>query len=62
MEREVWIDCSQCGGEGVIDGDCTCGDDTCCCLYPDPPDCALCEGAGGYLVPSDSDAAREAFR
>lgn len=25
------VDCYNCGGEGVIDGECTCWDDCCCC-------------------------------
>lgn len=44
MEDECW----NCGGEGVIDDDCTCMDDTCCCLYPVPPDCSVCGGAGFF--------------
>ena len=35
-------ECSTCGGEGYIDGDCDCMDDTCCCLYPTPPECPEC--------------------
>lgn len=35
-------ECSTCGGIGVIEGDCTCMDDTCCCLEPTPPDCPEC--------------------
>jgi hypothetical protein len=35
-------DCPTCGGDGFIDGDCTCMDDTCCCLDPDPPPCPDC--------------------
>jgi len=38
--------CPQCGGSGVDDSDCTCMDDTCCCLYPEPPVCGLCGGRG----------------
>lgn len=36
-------ECPYCGGEGVIEGECTCGDDTCCCLVPDPPPCSHCQ-------------------
>lgn len=43
------VECWNCGGEGVIDGDCTCGEDTCCCLDPEPPICDVC-GGKGYLV------------
>ncbi len=39
-------DCYNCGGEGFIDGDCTCGEDCCCCLEPDEPVCDICEGKG----------------
>lgn len=35
-------DCPQCGGTGVLDGECDCMDDTCCCLHPTPPDCPEC--------------------
>lgn len=35
-------DCPHCGGEGYIEGDCTCGEDTCCCLEPEPPRCTEC--------------------
>jgi hypothetical protein len=43
-----WIDCWDCGGEGLIDGECTCWEDTCCCLEPEPPMCTTCNGAGGW--------------
>lgn len=43
-----WIDCHKCGGSGEDDG-CTCGEDTCCCLEPTPPDCHVCAGEGGWL-------------
>lgn len=41
-------DCWNCGGEGVIDGDCTCMEDSCACLYPDPPPCSVCGGKGFF--------------
>lgn len=42
-----WTDCYQCGGEGLDGHDC--GDDTCCCLYPeDNVDCHICDGSGGW--------------
>jgi hypothetical protein len=44
------VDCWNCGGEGVIDGDCTCGEDCCCCLEPDPPRCDICRGKGSFVV------------
>lgn len=51
----VWAPCWNCEGEGVIDeGDCTCGEDTCCCLSPEPPICCHCAGRGGLYVASDS--------
>jgi hypothetical protein len=46
------VECYNCGGEGVIDGDCTCGEDCCCCLEPDPPGCQVCRGRG-FLVVSE---------
>lgn len=42
-----WEHCDQCGGEGLDGHDC--GDDTCCCLYPeDNLSCEQCDGAGGW--------------
>jgi hypothetical protein len=38
--------CPACGGSGVIDDECTCMDDTCCCLVPTPPICSECNGRG----------------
>jgi hypothetical protein len=61
-DGKVWIDCPQCGGEGAVEGECDCMDDTCCCLDPTPPDCGWCRGNGGYFVPADSAAARDQFR
>ncbi|MGH8697726.1 MAG: hypothetical protein ACREVS_14680 [Burkholderiales bacterium] len=44
VERE---ECWSCGGEGVNDHDC--GEDSCCCLYPeDNVRCDVCLGAGGF--------------
>ena len=47
---EVWEDdyqdCPQCGGSGLDDTQCECGDDTCCCLVPSPVDCSWCGGEG----------------
>ena len=57
---KVYVDCWNCGGSGVREDECTCMDDTCCCLYPTPPRCDICGGKGDYLVPTDSDAARDA--
>jgi len=45
----VWQDCTQCGGEGMHGHDC--GDDTCCCLYPDENiECGICDGVGGWRL------------
>jgi hypothetical protein len=35
-------DCWNCGGEGFLEGECTCGEDTCCCLEPEAPPCPEC--------------------
>lgn len=41
-----WIECWNCAGEGLSDHDC--GEDTCCCIDPEPNvPCDICEGAGG---------------
>jgi hypothetical protein len=50
-EMTGWRPCGWCGGDGVVEGDCTCGDDTCCCLYPEPPVCPHYRGAGGWKIP-----------
>ena len=49
-DGKVWVECWNCGGEGDIEGDCTCGEDTCCCIEPDAPICSHCHGKGGYFV------------
>lgn len=51
-EETVRVDCAYCGGSGVYEDDCTCMDDTCCCLEPTPPTCDECGGAGGYRIRS----------
>lgn len=59
-DDDTWLDnrgnthatCWQCGGEGYIDGECTCMDDCCCCLVPEPPVCDICKGVGSYIVKS----------
>jgi hypothetical protein len=56
IDHAEWIDCGQCGGEGVIEGDCTCWDDTCCCLEPEPPVCDICKGAGGWRAAEGGEA------
>lgn len=41
--------CADCDGTGVNGHDC--GEDTCCCLYPeDNVSCDYCQGAGVYEV------------
>lgn len=35
-------DCPDCGGEGYLLDECTCGEDTCCCAEPEPPRCIEC--------------------
>lgn len=39
-------ECWNCGGEGFIEGECTCMEDCCACLEPDPPLCNVCFGKG----------------
>jgi hypothetical protein len=46
------VECWNCGSEGYIDGECTCGEDCCCCLEPTPPHCDICRGLG-YLIVQD---------
>lgn len=42
-------DCDYCGGEGYSDHEC--GEDTCCCLYPeDNVTCDICHGDGGWWM------------
>lgn len=56
-ELEVeFIECWNCFGEGVIDGECTCMDDCCCCLEPEPPICDICHGKGGWKVEENADS------
>lgn len=41
-----WENCDQCD-DGYSDHDC--GEDTCCCLHPEPNVvCELCDGNGGW--------------
>ena len=43
-----WIECEQCGGEGLSEEH-DCGEDTCACLEPEPNvDCDVCDGDGGW--------------
>ncbi len=42
-----YVECWQCGGEGVYGHDC--GEDCCACLRPDDnAPCEICEGLGGW--------------
>lgn len=50
MTDPIWIDCAACDGGGVIEGECICMEDTCCCAEPEPPVCLLCDGEGGRKV------------
>lgn len=43
MESEM---CGSCGGEGYADEFHDCGEDSCCCLDPEPGMCEDCDGTG----------------
>lgn len=44
-----WQDCDGCGGEGFAGHDC--GEDTCCCMWPEENMlCDFCDGDGGWSV------------
>lgn len=48
-DGRTWRECWDCGGEGVTYHDC--GEDTCCCLDPQPNvRCETCEGARGWYL------------
>ena len=43
----VFVDCDNCGGDGVSGHDC--GEDCCCCADPEENEtCDWCFGAGGH--------------
>ena len=43
----MWVDCESCGGDGFVDHEC--GEDCCCCLYPEANvPCDVCGGKGGW--------------
>lgn len=43
----TFVTCWDCGGEKVTHHDC--GEDSCCCLYPEPNvPCRTCEERGGW--------------
>lgn len=48
-EELDWVECWECGGEGEGDEFHDCGEDTCCCLHPEPGRCPECHGEGGWL-------------
>ena len=44
-----WVECSECGGEGVTHHEC--GEDTCCCRDPEQNvNCHVCIGMGGHYA------------
>jgi len=48
----LWESCETCGGEGVYGHDC--GEDTCCCRYPEENlRCQICDGTGGWYIGVD---------
>lgn len=46
------VDCWRCVDGLLEDEGCTCGEDCCCCLEPEPPTCDVCRGKG-FLVVSE---------
>ena len=43
----MWKECWDCGGTGLNGHDC--GEDTCCCAYPEENmPCQICDGQGGW--------------
>jgi hypothetical protein len=45
--QKYYVDCWNCGGEVYVDHDC--GEDVCCCFYPeDNIMCDICRGKGGF--------------
>jgi len=48
-DGRAWRSCWNCGGEFYVDHDC--GEDVCCCLYPeDNVVCDVCDGKGGWYL------------
>jgi hypothetical protein len=44
--RSAETTCPSCGGSGVDNDSCACGEDTCCCAMPLYPPCDTCHGSG----------------
>ncbi len=45
----TWEDCEACGGEGFTGHDC--GEDSCCCIDPEPNvTCSHCDGRGAFAT------------
>ena len=38
--------CDRCGSAGYLEDQCACGDDICCCIDPQHPECDECWGSG----------------
>lgn len=50
----IWIECKYCDGEGISYHDC--GEDSCCCEFPeDNVQCDVCGGNGGFYRNDDPD-------
>jgi len=60
-----WVECWQCGGEGMYGHDC--GEDCCVCADPEENErCDICRGKGGWLrcygcVPMTEEEAQDAY-
>lgn len=49
QSQKFWVDCWDCGGEGMSHHDC--GEDCCVCLDPeDNVRCDTCYGKGGFKL------------
>ena len=47
QRQKLWRDCYNCDEDGFVDHDC--GEDTCCCLDPEPNvRCDICHGKSGW--------------
>lgn len=45
-DGSYYVSCWACGGAGDHEDECTCGEDCCACLEPEPPTCSECKGTG----------------